>query len=111
VPSITAQMVAYTGQPFSFDMPPRNAILCCDFLYLPASFTITTVCAALARYTFTADSSSASLPVNRDCYQKSGKGAGDGEQLKLSVVAHSMGGLIAVNAALREPLLFDGVRD
>lgn len=59
----------------------------------------------------TADSSSASLPVNRDCYQKSGKGAGDGEQLKLSVVAHSMGGLIAVNAALREPLLFDGVRD
>lgn len=30
--------------------------------------------------------------------------------LKLSVVAHSMGGLIAVNAALKEPLLFHGVR-
>lgn len=30
--------------------------------------------------------------------------------LSLSVVAHSMGGLIAVNAALREPELFDGVR-
>lgn len=30
--------------------------------------------------------------------------------LKLSVAAHSMGGLIAVNAALIEPLLFEGVR-
>ncbi|CAM9548129.1 unnamed protein product [Ectocarpus fasciculatus] len=29
--------------------------------------------------------------------------------LSLSVVAHSMGGLIAVNAALREPQLFDGL--
>ncbi|CBJ27099.1 lysophospholipase l2 pldb, hydrolase of alpha/beta superfamily [Ectocarpus siliculosus] len=29
--------------------------------------------------------------------------------LSLSVVAHSMGGLIAVNAALREPELFDGL--
>ncbi|CAM9979676.1 unnamed protein product [Pylaiella littoralis] len=29
--------------------------------------------------------------------------------LKLSVVAHSMGGLIAVNAALKEPLLFHGL--
>lgn len=35
---------------------------------------------------------------------------GDALRLKLSVVAHSMGGLIAVNAALEEPLLFEGVR-
>lgn len=30
--------------------------------------------------------------------------------LKLSVIAHSMGGLVAVKAALEEPLLFEGVR-
>lgn len=34
---------------------------------------------------------------------------GAGERIKLSVVGHSMGGLMAVNAALEDPLLFSGV--
>lgn len=39
-----------------------------------------------------------------------GSSDGCGGVWKLSVVAHSMGGLVAVKAALKEPLLFDGVR-
>lgn len=43
--------------------------------------------------------------------RESGDGdGGDGLPPKLSVVAHSMGGLVAVEAALEEPLLFGRVR-
>lgn len=40
---------------------------------------------------------------------KASGAGGAGEGLNLSVVGHSMGGLMAVNAALEEPLLFNGV--
>lgn len=44
------------------------------------------------------------------CHDGDGDGDDDAPLLKLSVVAHSMGGLIAVDAALKEPLLFERVR-
>lgn len=39
-----------------------------------------------------------------------GDGDGGGGLLKISVIAHSMGGLVAVKAALEEPVLFERVR-
>lgn len=41
---------------------------------------------------------------------ESGENAAAGSRLDISVVAHSMGGLTAVYAALEDPLLFKGVR-
>ena len=59
----------------------------------------------------TDSSSSSSLPPGHDFCGGAGEGDGDGEKLNLRVVAHSMGGLVAVNAAVGEPQLFNGVRE